>query len=249
MVQPKIQSPWAMISLGACLDQGGLGFACYTPIRQRSDAEAFDIATQDTYPLVSFLARNQAFFQGNVQDPFQRDMEQSRVESVYPVCSSAAAAATLGMFAFKDFKMDVLEFSCEGVFKKDPPIAHPMGYFWLLKGVELGEKILNGELKVRKANLEMVIVGVRPIQKHSTMLKDATEARLQERKRRLQEQLEESKKQVCRDQRELSGVEVQLKKLAQDKLGGSSQDMDNQGTVNQGIDSEGINSHGERSNV
>ena len=215
MVQPKTQSAWETMSSGASL--GGLGFTCYAPIRQHPAGEAalrFDIVTQDTFPLVSFLARNQGFFQSGGTDPFQRDLQQARTESVYPVCASTATAATLGLFAFKDFKMDILEFSCEGVVNKDPPILHPMGYFWLLKGVSLAEKIEAGYLKVRKAAVEMVIVTLQAPEKHSSVVKQAALARLQERKRRLEHVIESSQKKIREDQRDLDALRKEIKKLA-----------------------------------
>ena len=209
-MQPKTQQAWETIAGGPDLHEGGLGFTCYTPVK--SGEGSFEVADHDTSALVSFLFRNHVFSGSPAQqDPFVGEPG----DMLYPTSSSTHSAATLGFFAFKELKMDMLEFSCEGVINHSPPILHPMGYFWMLKGKDLVDRIRNGSVKLRRAAFEMVIVSTGAAKKHSEVLLGVQRAHLLERKRLLQDQVENSRKQLRRDQDALAAVDEDLKKLKQ----------------------------------
>ena len=207
MVQPKTQQAWETIFGGPNLDEGGLGFTCYTPVK--SGEGSFAVADHDTSALVSFLTRNYVFSPAQ-SDPFLGEPGDG---AMYPVSSSAHAAATLGFFAFKDLKMDMLEFSCEGIINQSAPIIHPMGYLWMVKGKDLANRIQNGSVKVRKAAFEMVIVITTAAIKHSDVRLSVKRAHLLERKRLLKHQVENSRKQLRRDEDALAATEDDLKTL------------------------------------
>ena len=213
-------TPWQTISTGAGLESG-LGFTCYAPIP--SSSSPLDIATLDTRRLLSFLARNQAFHKPGVQDPFSyAETVRAAQEAVYPVSSSSSVAAVLGLLAFKQCRMDVIEFSCEGVILKERPIQHPLGFFWLLSGVALAESIDNGTLKVRKASMEMVIVNLRTPRPHSYYVQQAAKMQLQERKRRLEECIQVAELQKKEDQRELASIQKRLRAFTELEQGDES---------------------------
>ena len=217
-IQPQIQSPWQTARVAAEGTQepepGQLGFCYFVTL---PDGEG-DIFTADTKPLLTLLSRNEC---SGLERQASRALAEARANgtSTFALCSSEAAAMSLGFFAFKEPRLRLLQVSASTLLQSQSPQLHPLGAFWYIGSKVLRSLAEQQKISLRVASWSMTLSESGPMQPHRVFRDALVSERLCLRKRKLMDEIVELDGQLEQARSRFQDVSQKLAKMdAADRL-------------------------------